>query len=66
MLATNTSVRPRWLYIAEVVLLALLVGELVARSAYFVWYGGKQDRLIRVFIGSEDGYGAPIHTWCTP
>jgi hypothetical protein len=56
MLATNTSVRPRWLYVAEVVLLALLVGELVARSAYFVWYGGKQDRLIRVFMGSEDGY----------
>ena len=38
------------------VLLGLLVGELVARSTYYFWYGGKQDRLIRVFMGSEDGY----------
>src|SRR5262245_12906338 len=56
MLVSKTSVRPRWLYVAEVVLLGLLVGELVAHSTYYFWYGGKQDRLIRVFMGSEDGY----------
>jgi lysophospholipase L1-like esterase len=58
MLASNTPVRKQWAwwFYAIGILLGLLVGELVARSTYYVLYGGQQDRLIRAFMGSAGRY----------
>ena len=46
---------PRWFYIAAI-LIGLLAGELIARSAYYVLYGGQKDRLVRAFMGMENEY----------
>jgi lysophospholipase L1-like esterase len=46
---------PWWFYLVAI-LLGLLVSELICRSAYYVTYGGKKDRLVREWMGLDGDY----------